>query len=173
MNQLQGGDNVTTNSSDFDSERCLEFPQATANAVFGVKVGLDSVGIMASLIVIIIMHTEKLQAIHVSFGDLPYGSQHSTSYVSNLGTYSSASDWRWSDICQRGYWLVFSMPGTGILGFSNLLDWEFGHHLDHASNGVVTLSPTERSIPRFTGRSATDMNFKKVGDIWDNLAHSW
>ena len=60
------------------------------------------------------------------------------------------------------------MPGTGILGFSNQLDGEFGHHLDHASDGVAALPLTERLIPRFTGRSATDTKFKKVGDIWDN-----
>ena len=54
------------------------------------------------------------------------------------------------------------------LGFLDLVTFwmqNYGHHLDHASDGVVTLSPTERSIPRYTGRSATDTKFKKVGDI--------
>ena len=58
MSQLKEGDNVTTNSSDFESvERCLDFRRDTANAVLGVKVGLDSVGIIASLTVIVIVCT--------------------------------------------------------------------------------------------------------------------
>ena len=55
MNQLQEDDNITANTSDLDPQQCLELPQATAKAVLGVKVGLDSVGITASLIVIIII----------------------------------------------------------------------------------------------------------------------
>ena len=52
MNQR---DNITTNSSDFDSERCLEFSRSTANTLLGIKVGLDAVGIIASLTVVIIV----------------------------------------------------------------------------------------------------------------------
>lgn len=57
MNQFkEEGDNTTSaNLSDLDPQQCLEFSQATANAVLGVKVGLDSAGIIASLTVIIII----------------------------------------------------------------------------------------------------------------------
>ena len=55
MNQQQEDENITANLSDFDSEQCLNVPQTTADAVLGVKIGLDSVGILASLTVIFII----------------------------------------------------------------------------------------------------------------------
>ena len=60
------------------------------------------------------------------------------------------------------------MPSVGVPRVGHILDGEFNHRLDHVSDGVATPSPTERPIPRHTGRQATGLSFKEVGDPRNN-----